>query len=143
LRISDDSARRGLEAAELAGLLSVSRQPGRRLVVSVSDLPELDTNPRHRPLYGPIPWSWWLPASRLPGKALQVGAVCWLLARWNRSAEFELALSGWTEFGLSRFSACRGLDSLEEAGLVAAVRRRAQSLIVSVMDPTAGTGVGR
>ena len=38
-----------------------------------------------------------------------VGAVCWLLAGWERSAEFELALDDWAEFGLSRFSASRGI----------------------------------
>jgi hypothetical protein len=140
LWISDDSARRGLHAAELAGLLSVSREPGHKLAVSISDLAEPDAGPSHRPLYGPIPWAWWLPASRLPGRSLQVAAVCWLLAGWARSAGFELALDGWAEFGLSRFSASRGLDNLEGAGLVAAVRRSGRSPVVSVLDPEAGTG---
>ena len=67
LRISDRSARRGLHAAELAGLLAVEREPGCKLAVSVLDLPEPEAGPERRPLYGPIPWSWWLPASRLPG----------------------------------------------------------------------------
>ena len=44
------------------------REPGCKLAVSVLDLPGPETGPRRRPLYGPIPWSWWLPASRLPGK---------------------------------------------------------------------------
>jgi len=39
LRISDDSARRGLHGAELAGLLAVERKPGCKLAVSVLDLP--------------------------------------------------------------------------------------------------------
>ncbi len=67
LRISDDSARRGLHEAELAGLLSVAREPGCKLAVSVLDLPVPEAGSKHRPLYGPIPWRWWLPASRLPG----------------------------------------------------------------------------
>jgi hypothetical protein len=92
-------------------------------VVSILDVPEANHRPKRRPLYGPTPWSWWLPASRLPGKALPVGATCWLLADWERLAEFELALNGWSEFGLSRFSASRGLDTLERAGLVTLVRR--------------------
>src|SRR5262249_28366185 len=88
LRISLRSARSGLHAAELAGLLSVSREPGHKLVVSVSDPPEPEAGSKCRPLYGPIPWAWWLPASRLPGKSLQVASVCWLLAGWERSASF-------------------------------------------------------
>jgi hypothetical protein len=139
LRISLRSARYGLRAAELAGLLSVSREPGCKLAVSVSDLPGPDAGPTHRPLYGPIPWAWWLPASRLPGKSLQVASVLWLLAGWERSADFELALDGWAEFGLSRFSASRGLDILGGAGLVSAVRRPGRSLLVSIPDPTART----
>jgi DNA-binding transcriptional ArsR family regulator len=140
LRISLRSARRGLRAAELAGLLSASREPGRKPAVSILDLAESSSGPSHRPLYGPIPWAWWLPASRLPGKAPQVAAVCWLLAGWERSADFELALDGWAEFGLSRFSASRGLDTLERAGLVSAVRRPGRSPIVTIRDPTAGPG---
>jgi hypothetical protein len=135
LRISDDSVRRGLRSAELAGLLSASREPGCKLVVSILDLPQ--AGPKSRPLYGPIPWSWWLPASRLPGKSLQVGAVCWLLAGWTRSAEFELALNDWSKFGLSRFSASRGLDTLERAGLVSVARRPGRSPSVIILAATA------
>jgi hypothetical protein len=56
------------------------------------------------------------------------------LAGWERSAGFELALDGWAEFGLSRFSACRGLDTLESAELVSAVRRTGRSAVVSILD---------
>jgi hypothetical protein len=134
LEISEDSARRGLHAAELAGLLAVEREPGCKLAVSVLDLPEPESGPGRRPLYGPIPWSWWLPASRLPGKSLHVGAVCWLLAGWERSAEFELAIDEWGEFGLSRFSASRGLRELGWAGLVSVARTPGQSPNVTIRD---------
>jgi hypothetical protein len=137
LRISDDSVRRGLHAAELAGLLSVSREPGCKLALCVLDCPDPDAMRKRRPLYGPIPWSWWLPASRLPAKSLEVGAVCWLLAGWSRSAEFELALDDWAEFGLSRFSASRGIDTLERAGVVSAVRRPGRSPVATIIDATA------
>ena len=139
LQISDDSARRGLHSAELARLLVVEREPGCKLAVSVLDLPDPEAGPKRRPLYGPIPWSWWLPASRLPGKSLQVGAVCWLLAGWNRSAELELALDDRAEFGLSRFSASRGLGTLERAGLVFTVRRSGLPPIVTILDATMST----
>src|SRR4051794_33011974 len=39
LRISDDSARRGLHAGELAGLLATEREPVCKLAVSLLDLP--------------------------------------------------------------------------------------------------------
>ncbi len=137
LRISDESARRGLRAAELAGLLSASREPGCKLAVCVLDLPELNARPDRRPLYGPIPWEWWLPASRLPGRSLQVASVCWLLAGWSRSAEFELALDGWAEFGLSRFSASRGVDILERAGLVSVGRTPGRFPVVTILETDA------
>jgi hypothetical protein len=134
LQISDDSAQRGLHLAELARLLSVSRETGHKTIVSVLEMVEPETGSSHRPLRGPIPWAWWLPASRLPGKALQVAAVCWLLAGWGRSAEFELAPDDWSEFGLSRFSASRGLDALAQAGLISAVRQRDRSPVVTILD---------
>ena len=116
----------------------MEREPGCKLVVSTLSLQHPEAGRKRRRLYGPIPWSWWLPASRLPGKTLQVGAVCWLLAGWNRSAGFELALHDRAEFGLSRFSASRGLDTLEWVGLVSVVRRPGLSPVVLVRDGTAG-----
>ena len=134
LQVSDDTARRGLHAAESAGLVSVSREAGRKLEVSILTIPRPLRGPEHRPLYGPIPWDWWLTASRLPGSSLQVASVCWLLAGWERSAEFKLGLGDWSEFGLSRFSATRGLDSLEESGLVAVTRQPGRSRFISMTD---------
>jgi hypothetical protein len=109
-------------------------------VVSVLALPDPEAGPERRPLYGPIPWSWWLQASRLPGKSLQVGAVCWLLAGWNRSAEFELVIDDRAEFGLSRFSASRGLDELERAELVSVDRMPGRPPIVTILDADAASG---
>jgi hypothetical protein len=134
LKISLRSARRGLHSAELAGLLAVEREPGCKLVVSVLDCPDREAGSGRRPLYGPIPWSWWLPASRLPGRSLHVASVCCLLAGWSRSADFELALDGWSEFGLSRFSGSRGLDQLELAGLVCVVRRAGRPPAVTILE---------
>jgi hypothetical protein len=114
--------------------LAVEREPGCKLAVSVLDFPEPEADPKRRPLYGPIPWSWWLPATRLPGKSLQVASVCWLLAGWSRSANFELALEGWAEFGLSRFSASRGLDGLVRAGLVVLSRRAGRPNAVTILE---------
>ena len=134
LRVTSRSARRGLHSAELAGLLVVEREPGCKLAVSILDCPKSEAGLERRPLRGPIPWNWWLPASRLPGRSLQVASVCWLLAGWSRSADFELALDGWAEFGLSRFSASRGLDELQRAGLVVVCRRSGRPNAVTILE---------
>jgi hypothetical protein len=102
--------------------------------VSVPECPKPAGKSKRRPLYGPIPWCWLVPASRLSGKSLQVGAVCWLSAGWGRSAEFELASDGWAEFGLSRFSASRGLGELERAGLVSVVRLPGRTSGVTIQE---------
>src|SRR5262249_8894681 len=135
LQISITSVQRGLRAAERAGLLSIDREPGCKLAVSALDLPGSKPELKHRPLYGPVPWPWWFPGFKLPGKALQVAVVCWLLAGWERSAEFELKVDDWAEFGLPRFSAYRGLQALEGAGLVSVVRRSGQSPVVEILEP--------
>jgi hypothetical protein len=64
---------------------------------------------------------------------------CWLLKGWSRSAEFDLALNLWAEFGLSRFSGYRGLDTLEGAGLVSTIRRPGRSPVVLILDVIEGT----
>jgi hypothetical protein len=117
-------------------LLSVSRVPGCKLKVSSQELSEPDDGRDLRPLYGPILWSWWLRASRLPAKSLQVAVVCWLLAGWERSAEFTLKPDGWgwAEFGLSRSSIARGLNELERAGLISVLHRKGYPPIVTVLD---------
>jgi hypothetical protein len=76
------------------------------------------------------------PGLSAPEKSLQVAAVCWVLAGWDRSAEFKLAMDGWAEFGLSRFSASRGLDRLERVELVFVDRMSGRSPIVTILDAT-------
>jgi DNA-binding transcriptional regulator YhcF (GntR family) len=134
LRISQATARRALHAAEAAGLLTVQREPGCKLVVSTRDVPEADREPW--PLYGPIPWVWFVRAAGLPGKALHTGVICWLLAGWQRFAEFDLVLKGWSDFGLTRFSAYRGLAELERAGLVSVRRSAGRSPVVTILGGT-------
>ena len=108
----------GISAA-LAGLLVVERVPGCKLAVSVLDLPEAGS--KRRPMYGPIPGAG---GSRPPGSGGEPSRLrrCRLLAGWNRSAEPGLAMDDWGEFGLSRFSASRGLDTLERVGLISLLR---------------------
>ena len=53
-----------------------------------------------------------------------------------------LALDDWAEFGLSRFSTPRGLDTLERAGLVSTVRRSGRSPVVTILDAADGRRPG-
>jgi hypothetical protein len=135
LRVSDDSVRRGLRAAEGAGLLAVARRPGCRVIMA--DVAILDPGggtdrEGPPPLRGPVPWSWLLPALRLPASAVRVGVACWLQAGWERSATLELASGAWSELGLSRFAAGRGLGSLERAGLVSVTHRPGRPPVVTL-----------
>jgi hypothetical protein len=53
---------------------------------------------------------------------------------------FELALNCWPEFGLSRFSASRGLDTLERVEFVSTIRRLGRSPVVTILDANAVQG---
>jgi hypothetical protein len=145
LRVSPKTARRGLHAAELAGLLAVDREPGCKLSVSILDRPGPDSGTARPPLFGPIPWAWWLAAMRLDGPALRVATACWMVAGWEWAAEFELDLGGWSDLGLSRFAASRGVKCLERAGLVVASFRPGRSPVVTLLDAPGppGDGSGR
>src|SRR5262249_25370698 len=74
LEISHRSAQRGFHAAERARLLSADRPPGCKPIIAVLDGAGGAAESGRMPLYGPVPWRWWLLASRLPGKALQTAA---------------------------------------------------------------------
>jgi len=137
LSVSDDSVRRGLRAAEGAGLLSVDRRPGCRIIaadVSITRPRDGEADADRPPLRGPVPWSWLRPALRLPGSAVRVGVACWLQAGSEASAETELALGGWPDLGLSRFAAGRGLDTLEGAGLVSVIHRPGLPPVVTLRE---------
>jgi hypothetical protein len=134
LGVSEATVRRGLSAAESAGVLRIERRAGCKLSISMPDAPEQVSSPMHKPLYGPIPGDWWSQASRLPGKALQVAAACWIKGGWERSGTFEFPLASWGNLGLSRDSAGRGLVALERAELVSVERGRGRSPIVTVRE---------
>jgi DNA-binding transcriptional ArsR family regulator len=143
LGVSRSSARRGLRALEGAGLVSVSRRSGSKPVVSPLDRPP--SGKKRGPLYGPIPWDWWVLACRLPGRSLQVASALWFMVGWsrNREARFEFGLAEWAELGLSRFSAGRGIECLHRAGLVSVVLRpgcRAFVTIAAVPDSSGADG---
>jgi hypothetical protein len=118
LQVDLRTARRALHAAELAELLVVEREPGCKLRVRIGEPTPRPAEIGRRPLYGPIPWAWWLPAIRLPQPAPRTAAACWLTAGWERSAEFEFSTGEWAELALSRAAARRGLLALVENNMV-------------------------
>jgi hypothetical protein len=132
LETSHRTVERGLHAVR--GRLVEATGAGRKTSWAVHPVPgdRLD----HRALRGPIPWTWWSAASRLPNPALRVGAICWAVSSRERSAEFALGLNQWAEWGLSRFATSRGLGSLEQAGLVTVVHDSGRPPIVTLREST-------
>ena len=95
-------------------------------------LPKPQPRSRGRFLKGPIPWVWLALAMSLPGKApICVALWLWFRAgmRRQRSVEFN---PGRVE--LARTTARRGLDALEQAGLVAVVRGVGRIPHVTILD---------
>jgi hypothetical protein len=62
--------------------------------------------------------------------------ACWLASGPGRAAEFELALGGWADLGLSRQAAGRGLEDLGASGLVSVSRRPGRNPVVLLRDPS-------
>lgn len=94
--------------------------------------------PRHGPgelfLKGPVPWNWMAAALSLSGKALHVGVVLWHLGGMKKSAEVSLSLKSLERYGLSRWAAARGLQSLEDQGLVLVDWERGRKARVTLVD---------
>jgi hypothetical protein len=131
--VSRVTIRSAIHAAETAGLISVARNAGSHLRFSIATASKPEDETVHRSLYGPLPWRWWRPALLLPGHSLQVAALCWTLAGWARSAEFEMVPDEWTPFGLTGGSFARGLIALEQAGLVSVDRRSGRTPVVTLL----------
>ena len=87
-------------------------------------------------LKGPISMAWLRAAARLPGKALCVGVELWFQSGLKKSREAAINLSRFE--GVSRSAASRGLEALEEAGLVTATRHPGRKPIVRILEPTIG-----
>jgi hypothetical protein len=103
--------------------------------------------PRHRKgqafLKGPIPWSWLVCASRLPGKALHVALLLWREAGCRKSRTVRFRLARAAELGVLPDAARRGLRALGEAGLLSIRRQPGKSLEVTLMDaPASGPSAG-
>src|ERR1051325_2442121 len=73
-------------------------------------------------LKGPVPWSWIIAASSLPGSALRVGLCLWRLAGATKKTTFPFGNAELEPFGIDRPAKSRALDALEEAGLITVTR---------------------
>jgi hypothetical protein len=89
-------------------------------------------------LKGPVPLAWLSAAANLPGKSLHVGVAIWFLAGLHRSRTVPLNNITSLRFGLDRNAKYRGLEWLEEAGLVTVERRLGCSPRVTLLDPGGG-----
>jgi len=94
--------------------------------------------PHHQPgqhfLKGPIPKPWLERAAQAPGRALHVGIALWFQAGMKKRGEIRLGLAQFSDFGLDRFAASRGLAELERAGLVSVIRHPGRKPIVTILD---------
>ena len=87
---------------------------------------------------GPVPLDWVAQASVLGKAAMFVGLECWYRSGLAGSLVFRLNLSRMaTAPQLARSSARRGLQRLEEAGLVSVARPVGQRLLVAIKLPPA------
>jgi len=88
-------------------------------------------------LCGPIPWDWLSIAAQNCGKgsALQVALAIWFLSGLNnRSATVKLTSKTLKSLGVQRNSGYRGLQVLEQSGLISIVRKQGASPLVTLLD---------
>ncbi len=87
-----------------------------------------------------IPLSWIHQASRLPGKALQVGIALWHLVGVSKSRTVTLTRSRLGQFGVHHAAGRRGLLALEKAGLVRVERSGNKSPRITPLKVTKTKG---
>jgi hypothetical protein len=138
LGIDRQTARRGLRALEYIDLVEVESRAGHKLLVRLC---EVANDPDRRKLRGPIPWSWWIRACRLPGRALHVASAIWATVGWNggRSAGCEFPLDGWADLAVSRKAVRLGLSALESDGLIMIESRAGLPSIVTLLPVMSGS----
>ncbi len=87
-------------------------------------------------LKGPIPLSWLSTAAALPGKALNVALAVRWVSDISKAAEIHVTKVALHHFGLSEDAYRDGLKRLEQAGLVAVVRKAGQRARVRLLPMT-------
>ena len=99
--------------------------------------------PRHHPgehfLKGPVPFSWLAKAGRCGGRALHVGIILWYRAGLERSPTIRIPSWVALAFGLNRNAKSRGLQALEEVGLVSVARATGRSPVITLLDAQASS----
>jgi hypothetical protein len=141
LGVDRQAARRGLRSLESLALVEVGSRAGCKLLVRVCEV--ADTLDR-RQLRGPIPWTWWLRACRLPGRALHVASAIWATVGWNggQSAACEFPLDEWSNLALGRKAVRLGLCALKSDGLILVESRSGRPAVITLL-PGEGSPSGR
>lgn len=87
-------------------------------------------------LKGPIPWNWISMAAKVSGKgkALHVATALWFIAGIKNNRTIILSYNVLKEMGVKRNAVYRGLDALEETGLVSTIRHDGCCPIVTIND---------
>lgn len=85
-------------------------------------------------LRGPIPWRWTVEAAALPGKAYVVGMLVWMISGLEKKTTVRWRPSLADEYGLSRTTIYRGLNALEQAGLITQERAPGRCPIITIQD---------
>ncbi len=109
--------------------------PGRSIT------PKRKKAPRHKSgerfLRGPIPMSWIYAASKASGQGsgFKIAIALWYLSGLNRQAKtVKLSGSVLHEMGIERHAGYRGLEALEQAGLVSVERHPGRSPLVTILS---------
>ena len=110
--------------------LRLNRDPAKRLPTSQRRIPRASKGQRF--LRGPIPLDWLSAAAGLPGKSLHVGIALWLEAGLRNAAVVPLSNLTGRYFGLDRNAKYRGLDWLEQAGLISVERKLGRAPMVTL-----------
>jgi hypothetical protein len=85
-------------------------------------------------LKGPVPMGWLSRAGRLPGRALHVGVVLWMLSGIKRSGTVVLGSAHLREMGVDRHAVYRALRHLEAGALISVSRNLGRAPCVTLLD---------
>ncbi len=83
---------------------------------------------------GPISLPWIVAAVQLPGKAVAVALLLKYLAGLQQTEIVKLEPKSIREFGISRQTVYRGLQGLEDAGLIQVSRGAGRAPVVTILN---------
>lgn len=82
---------------------------------------------------GPIPFQWQQAANALPGSAGLVGLALWFLSGIKKSKTVKITAEAMRFAGCTRQTFAKGLNVLEDAGLIAVERKIGQKPTVTII----------